>query len=165
MILGILAVAIVMAGASWWYRYTATHRAVEFWGPEMAKLIRDAPVVELWRLQPRLENVNQFSNGATPLRRAKSVDVSTARGLTHLRNALLEDRSFQWPAQPGRLDDRCKWALVFYDKGREVNRSLLFTADGTSVAAPPADRIVSTEPIAAGLLEMFTEMMAGPAAN
>ena len=26
------------------------------------------------------------------------IDISHARGLTHLRNALLEDRSFDWPA-------------------------------------------------------------------
>jgi hypothetical protein len=47
-IIGILAVAVASAAASWWFRYAATHRAAQYWGPETARLIRDAPTVELY---------------------------------------------------------------------------------------------------------------------
>jgi hypothetical protein len=42
LIFGILTVAVLLAGASWWFRYIATHRAARFWGPEAVRLIRDA---------------------------------------------------------------------------------------------------------------------------
>ena len=33
LIIGILTVAFVAAGTSWWFRYSATHRVAAFWGP------------------------------------------------------------------------------------------------------------------------------------
>src|SRR5688572_9136529 len=44
----ILAAAFAAAGASWWFRFNATHRAAEFWGPDVARLIRDAPQVSFF---------------------------------------------------------------------------------------------------------------------
>ena len=41
-IIGIVGVALAGAGAGWWFRYNATHRAAEFWGPQAVRLIRDA---------------------------------------------------------------------------------------------------------------------------
>src|SRR5262245_471220 len=90
-ILGVVAIATVAAAASWWFRYKATHRAAEFWGSEDARLIRDAPIVEMYE----------------PAR-----DISAARGLVHLRNALLEDRSFQWPSKPVSPDVHWKQGLI-----------------------------------------------------
>ena len=47
LIVAIFLVAFAAAGASWWFRYSATHRTVEFWGPQAAVLLRDAPHVVL----------------------------------------------------------------------------------------------------------------------
>ena len=37
LIIGILTVAFLAAGTSWWFRYSATHRAATFWGPAAAR--------------------------------------------------------------------------------------------------------------------------------
>src|SRR4051812_15803668 len=82
LIVGILTVAIAAAAASWWFRYSATHRAAQFWGPETARLIRDASVVEIWRPSNPI-----ISTSAAPLVESSDLhDVSSARGLVHLRN-------------------------------------------------------------------------------
>src|SRR5438270_10988443 len=83
-IIGVVTVSLIGAVASWLFRYNATHRAAKFWGPEAAVLIRDAPHVTVKR---RPLTGNFFAN---------EVDVSHARGLVHLRNALLEDQDFDW---------------------------------------------------------------------
>src|SRR3989304_2712639 len=71
-------------GSSWWFRYSATHRAAQFWGPQAAELIRDAPHVTL-RSAAAAADGQDAADAAVPR------DVSHAKGLTHLRNALLED--------------------------------------------------------------------------
>jgi hypothetical protein len=89
---------------------------------------------------------------------AASVDVSRARGLTHLRNALLEDRSFE------RFDVVFEssaffwqWALVFRDG--KSSATLLFSEDCefTSLSEGRGG-VASCAPISGGLLEMFAEM-------
>src|SRR5262245_54361840 len=94
-ILGIFALAVALAGASWWFRYTATHRAAEFWGPEAARMIRDAAIVKLCSLKmvrPEQPHYSALQPQLTDCR-----NISALPGITHLRNALLEDRSFRWP--------------------------------------------------------------------
>jgi hypothetical protein len=96
-----LAAGVLAAGASWWFRFAATHQAARFWGPEAAQLIRDAEQVDLLALEQTGGPVSDslLTVAGVPWRIAGSHDVSQAPGLTHLRNALLEDRSFDWPAQ------------------------------------------------------------------
>jgi hypothetical protein len=157
LILGIVGLAIVLAGASWWFRYRATHEAAEFWGPRAVRLIRDAPRVVYRDLQ------------TTPPDRKH--DVSSARGLTHLRNALLEDRSFEWPASNRPLATKASKMLEF---GFESDASspplrLYFSPDLCWVTDASADAgrpgAICCRPIAAGLGEMFGEFAAGPAAR
>jgi hypothetical protein len=157
-IIGILSLALLAAGASWWFRYSATHRAAQFWGPEGARLIRDAPTVYLTKLaafeQPR------GLVGPTGV----AYDISKAHGLLHLRNALLEDRSFDWaslgPKQLPKGKFLGQWELLFYDdKDKQFN--ILFTADCRHAAIRADDFdpqwTISTGPIAAGLSEVFDE--------
>src|SRR4051812_40334878 len=80
-ILGILAVGFTAAGASWWFRYNATHHAATFWGRN-AWLIRDADRVELLELHAAPKDTppqkNPLSvNGGTFLVRARQ-DISQA---------------------------------------------------------------------------------------
>src|SRR5215212_5624550 len=84
-IIGILFVAFWAAGISWYFRYQATHRAVKFWGPEAATIIRDAPVVFIDR-SGKLDYPTSVANDGDA--RRANIDVSHARGLTHFRNAL-----------------------------------------------------------------------------
>ena len=173
-ILGILTVALIMAGASWWYRYAATHKAVQFWGPDSAELIRDAPRVLLLQNPPA--DISDLAQ-EDPIRAGfdeSATDVSHAPGLLHLRNALLEDRSFDWPkssdpvTQP--VSDIGHWQLVFHDPRTNQNSALIrFSKDcRQAVKWEPAfmaklDVAISTKPIiAAGLRQIFAEMRARP---
>jgi hypothetical protein len=175
LILGILALAVLMAGASWWVRYRATHRAAEFWGPTAARLIRDAPDVKLFH-EPMVPTntlgtdlANVAETGAAIKRHIgeSAIDVSHRPGLLHLRNALLEDANFNWPSKkedrPSAAEDLGFWWLQFHDPSsgtaviwftqdcRQAAR-LTKRPDGMFDATP-----ISCEQIAPGLREVFDE--------
>jgi hypothetical protein len=157
LIIGIVAAAAALAGGGWWFRYSATHRAAEFWGPRAVRLIRDAPRVTFVDL-----------DADEPAHRR---DVSSARGLTHLRNALLEDRSFDWPASTGPLVTKPSKMLEFGLDSDVAGSALRLyfspdlhwvmdaSPDGTTHSA------ISSRPIAKGLAEMFGEFAEAPPAR
>jgi hypothetical protein len=164
LILGILTVALLLAGTSWWFRYRATHRAAQFWGPEAARLIRDAPGVMLVKLNSPAPGGEEGDD------RANLYDVSQAPGMVHLRNALVEDRSFDWPSSnsgPPPNDDFAQhWGLSFDDPDTREHLLIAFSADCRLAAAAAKEKTphaISTAPIAAGLREMFEEMSRGEA--
>ena len=155
------------AGTSWWFRYSATHRAAEFWGPQEARLIRDAPVVEFWVHEPPgdLETTVAALTG-TVVDPEKVRDITAARGLVHLRNALLDNRSFNWPPIPPKADVRWGWVLSFRNGSANERTLLVLSADCKQIAS--IDRpglVLSSEPIAAGLSEMITEFLTMPPAE
>jgi hypothetical protein len=156
-IIGIVTVALAAAAASWWFRYAATHRAADFWGPHTTRLIRDAPTVELFQFAPPTKLAPSSSGAAALLGDATARDLSRAPGLIHLRNALLEDRSYRWPPQPMRPNDRWQWALRFRARPSDDAAILFFSPDWTSVGTPGRNEILSCQPIAAGLTEMLGE--------
>lgn len=168
-ILGILALALAAAGGSWVFRYNATHRAVEFWGPQGAQLIRDAPTVLLQRLDDdiKLTPTPQLRDKAALFDSMASapppMDISAAHGLVHFRNALLEDRSYRWPEAAVGPDDHWRWAMTFQSKD-DRKLTLIFSSDLHNVTkdCPPVEglRQLSCEPIARGLEEMFAEFTA-----
>jgi hypothetical protein len=145
-ILGILTVALASAAASWWFRYSATHEAAQFWGPQNARLIRDAPHVALVRLI--------LSEPPT------TRDISRAPGMLHLRNALLEDRSFLWEQGIEAAPKNGGWKLAFSDPATGEQFTIRFTTDcrGAIDDSDPRGRAVSTAPIAKGLREIFAEL-------
>jgi hypothetical protein len=102
-IIGIVAVAVGAASVSWWFRFSATRDAVRFWGPDAAAMIRDAPHVTLIAVEPqssqeeaffKANDGDRYSIDNRLFKVTSRWNVSQANGLTHLRNALLEDRSF-----------------------------------------------------------------------
>ncbi|MCI0334643.1 MAG: hypothetical protein L0228_15610 [Planctomycetes bacterium] len=160
-IIGILAAALAAAGTSWWFRYAATNRAAQFWGPGTARLIRDASTVTLTEQQKSAANWKNGAGGEV------AIDISTARGLTHLRNALLEDRSFLWDSKPPEFSPVAGWLLRFKDPTTADEAIIIFMNDCRYAALVVADndliRPISCEPIAAGLREMFSELSSKPA--
>jgi hypothetical protein len=154
LILGIVAAAALLAGAGWWFRYNATHRAAEFWGPRAVRLIRDAPRVVYSNLQSTSPDVEH--------------DVSSARGLTHLRTALIEDRSFDWPTSAQALTTEPARLLEFRSGSDEAESTLrlYFSSDLAWVvdASPDGTQqgAISCRPIAKGLAEMFAEFDDAP---
>src|SRR4051812_8445935 len=92
-IVGIVLVALCAAATSWWFRYNATHLTATFWGPEEATIIRDSPLVTIYH-PGSLDAPNHPA--IMKKTEATELDISNAHGLTHLRNALLEDHNFDW---------------------------------------------------------------------
>ena len=160
-ILTILAVAIPGAGASWWFRYSATHHAAKFWGPAAVRLIRDAPQVELLELAPSTSaeaGQNEVKLHGEIYSSALRRDASAAPGLTHLRNALLSDRSydgFNVAIEAG--PQRWRWALTF-QQGQKY-ATLLFV-DGCDIVCLEGNGAAACRPIAKGLSEVFAEIAA-----
>jgi hypothetical protein len=176
LILAMFLVAFVAAGASWWFRYSATHRAAQFWGPEAARLIRDAPQVELLTLRPashhilRLDGQSpttaseptdevRFGRAAWPIDTRR--DISAAPGLTHLRNALLEDRSFIWGKMASTGDEEWTTAIVFRESDERQPLAILFPPNFTLARVfglgSDRPRMIGTQPIAAGLAETIAD--------
>jgi hypothetical protein len=184
LILAMFLVAFVAAGASWWFRYAATHRAAQFWGPEAARLIRDAPHVELLTLRATNRQILRV-DGQLPTAPSKPTDevqfgsvtwpvdarrdISAAPGLTHLRNALLEDRSFSWDGTYlSDHDEQWTTAIIFRENGENESLAIVFLKDfqraqvfGTGSDRP---RMIGTQPIAAGLAETVNDWSQLPAA-
>jgi hypothetical protein len=155
-IIGILTVALTGAAVSWFFRYNATHRAAEYWGPETARLIRDAPIVEVFNPTTPITIPSNDTAGVGGFI-DETRDVSTAHGLVHLRTALLEDHSFDWPPKPVSPDVQWKHSLLFRNKGLGNTAILLFSPDFKLVNVAGAKEMLSCAPIAAGLREMFAE--------
>lgn len=158
-IITVLAIALAAAGASWWFRYNATRHAAGFWGGKIARLIRDAPHITL-------EQITRNNEGL--ITTSVTRDVSRSPGITHLRAALLEDKSFNWPASEKAPSTPSGWLLKFSGDSPDEVARLWFTPDLNytfHVVSQRKCRTVSCAPISAGLREMFTEMMTEPASQ
>ena len=178
MIVAVVATGLVAAAASWWFRYSATHRAAQFWGPAAARLIRDAPNVRLIQFDPspggqvELGGVSVFDlpdgvPGARSWQIAVDRDISATPGLTHLRHALLEDQNFTWPASDEPPAVEWTTQLQFH-AGAEADAesvTILFSLDYHWLVAAAGEGAmgpaVSCRPIATGLREMFEPLAAG----
>jgi hypothetical protein len=152
-----LLAATAAAGVSWWFRYSATHQTARFWGPDAARLIRDAPRVILRTYDPA---VVAEGESADSLPR----NISAARGLVHMRNALLEDSSYDWSVTGG-VDSNCQSSLTFeVTAGAEPRVVILFSPDFNWAANGSADAkprpTVSCRPIAEGLKTFFADALA-----
>lgn len=117
LVIGLVVLGVTAGLVGIWYQRGQTRRCLAFYGPEAARMVTTAPVVELWEVAPAAE-----SGVLVALERA---DVSTAPGLVHLRRGLVEDANFRWLVGPSIDGDRLPaaswdWALVFSDpaKGR-----------------------------------------------
>lgn len=149
-----MVVGLAAAATSWWFRYSSTHRAAQFWGPEAVRLIRDAPQV-LWRQrEPNLP-------GELATDTADNMDLSDAHGLTHLRAALMEDSSYDWSAS-APPDVRWSHSLTFVERGDPPLRLAVYFSTDFEWAKSDSRfaekrRPISTRPIAAGLRTFFAE--------
>ncbi|RIK70701.1 MAG: hypothetical protein DCC67_20640 [Planctomycetota bacterium] len=89
-----LGVALAMSGGAWWYRFEASRRAADFWGPEAARLLVDSDRVELVVLAE--SPAEDATDAVAGLPVAARHDLTGRRGLTHLRHALTQDAHFDW---------------------------------------------------------------------
>ena len=123
-ILGLLLFAVAASVVSWVYYARLQARPIALWGSRAAELMLRAPTVRCFRLRPAAENSDQSAGGA-----AREItiagerysctderDISQARGVSHIRQGLIHDRSFAWdePASSGEKH----WAFAIeFDAG------------------------------------------------
>lgn len=109
LVLGMLAIGLMLALFAVWFQWRQTRRCLDFYGPLATRHIQSAPRVELWELPGSPDK-----NPDKPVRR---IDITSARGLVHLRRGLVEDANFAWPTLPSPAPEEAAWdvALAFFE--------------------------------------------------
>ena len=90
-VIGLLALGLLAAGIGVWFQWQQTRRCLSFYGTKATEQISKSQFVELWRLRP--------SSGTRHTGRLEAFrveDITTAKGLVHLRRGLVEDANFRW---------------------------------------------------------------------
>jgi len=109
-VIGLLLLGLAAAGTGIWYQRGQTRRCLDLYGADAARHITAAPRVELVRLVP--------AGAAGRLAAIDRRDITSAKGLVHLRRGLVEDANFLWPstAPESRIPESA-WdlGLVFSD--------------------------------------------------
>lgn len=148
LVVGLVLLGLLGAAAGIAYQRLQTRRCLEFFGPDVARLVNAAARVELLRLAPGA------ASGRLVAREVR--DITLAKGLVHLRRGLVEDANFDWQpsADAGRLPDEA-WdlALVFTDPDLPGDRAMLVfdVDDGGSLAVVGRPGRVRLGRIAPGL--------------
>jgi hypothetical protein len=129
LVLGLLGLALALAVFAVWFQWRQTRRCLAFYGADAARAIQGAPRTELWKLA-----VDSASGRVVA---TEQRDISSARGLVHLRRGLVEDANFAWgsgaagPLAPGDWDE----ALAFYsDPAKAPVAIVAFDLDGSGWA-------------------------------
>jgi hypothetical protein len=109
LVLGMLVVGLMLALFAVWFQWRQTRRCLDFYGPLAARHIQSAPRVELWEFAG-----SSAQNPGKPVRR---IDITSARGLVHLRRGLVEDANFTWPPLSSPVTEDAAWdlALAFFE--------------------------------------------------
>lgn len=113
LVIGLVALGILAAAFAIWYQRMQTSRCLQFYGPAAARLLREAPRVELLTLAP--------ADRPGRLIATSRRDVTAARGIVHLRRGLVEDFGFRWDdTAPAERLPAAAWdhAFVFSDPAR-----------------------------------------------
>jgi hypothetical protein len=153
---GMIVMAVALAVFAVWFQRQQTRRCLTFYGSAAAHRLQAAPRVEIWWPDPA---TGTFSN---PAGRA---DVSTARGIVHLRRGLVEDANFAWDrAQPAA--DSPTFAMAFFDAvGDPTPGTVLrvgLDAGGGWLAVEGSPGAVALGRLAPGLRTWLADVPRGP---
>ncbi|HTN77827.1 MAG TPA: hypothetical protein VL096_21360 [Pirellulaceae bacterium] len=130
LIISIVVLAALLAGAGITFRYFYGRRALEFWGAEHAARIRNASDVQVLRLTPHAEaGAETIINpqGAALFCEA-SKNIGEHPDLLHIRRVFVQDAYFEWDST-SHPERNWTYALRFRD-GTGVSTLLLNDADG-----------------------------------
>jgi hypothetical protein len=125
-VLTILAIAVLAAAFAWWWNFNRGRKALEFYGPEAATLIRTAPKVEILRSQPETD-----------------IDISKAPGLINARASLLSDASYDWSAT--RPTQQSPLFSVRFSRG-EKSVVVTFDFENQTISNSATERTIAMKP-------------------
>lgn len=150
----VFGLAILAAVGGLWYSANLQRRPIWFWGARQAALVVRAPRVELLKLVPAAES--PAAEGSEYLeiaghrwRVAASRDVTGAKGLYNVRNALVNDYSFDWSTSIDVSQAQWRYALRFRDADRQTTAA--FDPDQKAVYACQSQSSASLAPALAGV--------------
>jgi hypothetical protein len=118
-VLGILLLAILLAGGNMMFQARSSQRAVEYWGREAAQRMRAAPHVEVLQLSESESAAEFVQAGSRRLSVVREVDASRAPGLLHVRRALTSDGLYDWEAKAPAGEIVWRYALRFREDENE----------------------------------------------
>ncbi|MFM7035748.1 MAG: hypothetical protein ACKOYJ_11315 [Planctomycetia bacterium] len=110
LVVALILLGIASGGLAIGYQRAQTRRCLAFYGSEAARRVSKAPSVELMKVAP--------SDRPGRLIVTDRYDVTSAKGIVHLRRGLVEDAGFRWTAdEPAVALPLESWdhALVFTD--------------------------------------------------
>lgn len=155
-VVGILLLAVGLAGFSWWWNWQRTVKCREFYGGEGANLIRTATEIEGLTLSGLYddESREQIEVGPHALEVVGRRDLSKNNGLIHARTALLDDSSYRWNDQTtGDCQPLILYAVRFREGQRQI--TLAFDFGCREVWVVESQRHVTLAPKIAGGWESF----------
>jgi len=119
-VLAMFCLAGALAGFAWWWNFNRGKKALDFYGPEGALLIRTAPIVEYLLPSPN-----------------EAIDISKAPGLINARASLLSDASYDWSEPDPRQE-----SPLFSVRFRRGQQSIAVTFDfeNRTIHASTTDR-------------------------
>jgi hypothetical protein len=166
-VIGILLVAVGLAGFAWWWNWQRTQRCREFYGGEGAHLIRTATQVEGLTLSRDLSGTQpseELQVGPDLLRVASSKELGNASGFIHARTALLDDNSYQWDNRTtGDSPPLIPYAVRFRDGKRRLTLAFDFGSRSVHVVETHHEAVLAPK-IAAGWESFLKRQLAAPAA-
>jgi len=157
-VLSIFGLAVLLSGFSIWFHRRATHQAQQFWGERAAVLINKAEHVT--GLEIAAAPGDQLAAGGEVVTVAgrrwqvvRQVDLQQAKGLVHLRHALLEGDNFNWEKEIDPRKVNWQWALRFGDGGAPA--TVVLSLDDAAVALAGSEKARSIGGIVQGLKEFI----------
>ena len=166
-ILAVLVLGLVGATGGWWYRGQLQRNAITFLGADNATLIQEAPSVILLQLEPA--DASGLGGEEQPLAVAdreftvtNRVETGRAPGLIHLRQSLINDRSYNWQQSAAGCEPQWKYAIRFDDEAKRAV-TVLLDFSCFQLLVLENQRMISMKPMAAGLEKFIAAQLAKPA--
>jgi hypothetical protein len=145
-VIGLLVLGVGAAGFASWYQWSMTDRVLAFWGPEVATTLRSPEKVELLELGPEGSEgpgsvlTLTVDGRVFPIESRR--DVTAAPGLSHARQALLENASFNFDAPPTAEPARWSHALIVSRGPKEATILFDFTSHRLRLLAAPREVVL-----------------------
>lgn len=150
--------AVGAVGVSFWYHHQKSRRALAFLTPETARLVTQAPRVELLLLAPRAtpaENAEVVLIEGEPHPIFERRDLSAAPGLVHARHALLEDDNYDWKSGDVAACTP-EWTQALRFSTDEASATLVFAFNCERMSVADRDESIAIPRIAPALESFFT---------
>ncbi len=156
-ILGMLFLGCAVGGLSVWLHHEMSRRPLGWWSSDARELIQTAPRVDALRLAaPPATGEDVLTIGSERYAVVSRIqNLQDVDGMSHLRDALLEDANFDWTATPPAKPPQWQYGLELRDGGRRL--TVVFDFNAGALGSTDSDRTLKIAKVAQGWQEFFAE--------